>query len=293
MLPSPLMAELAACLGGMPSNVTRLGRAMARATIGTQRCVVKWTASEDGDVRPDPCTAEARGLLLLAAAGALRVPQVLAQAPAAGGCPAFIVIEWIETDERTDPQAAGEALGHGLAMVHRRTAPVYGLDHDNYCGRTPQLNSQHASWLDFYRDCRLVPQMEQARRASLLPRERHQRLEQVLEHLDSWLDPHPEPPSLIHGDLWGGNWLIDAVGEPVLIDPAVSYSHREAELAMCQLFGGFSDTFFAAYDEAWPPIPGRRERLPLYQLYHLLNHLNLFGEAYGSQVDGVLRRYVG
>ena len=118
-------------------------------------------------------------------------------------------------------------------------------------------------------------------------------MQQLVDHLDTWLEPRPEPPALIHGDLWSGNWLIDRAGAPVLIDPAVSYSHREAELAMCRLFGGFPDAFFAAYDAAWPPAPGRDDRLPLYQLYHLLNHLNLFSEGYGGQVDRVVHRYVG
>ena len=267
---------------------------MARATIGGQRCVVKWSATGAGGARrPDPCTAEASGLHLLAAAGALRVPRVYAQAEAAGASPAFVVLEWIDPGAEARRGAAGEALGHALAALHRQSAPAYGLDHDNYCGPTPQLNCWHDSWIDFYRDCRLVPQLEQAQRAGLLPAERRRRLEQLVACLDTWLDPRPEPPSLIHGDLWGGNWLIDTSGAPVLIDPAVSYSHREAELAMCWLFGGFPDAFFAAYDAAWPPAPGRDDRLPLYQLYHLLNHLNLFGAAYGSQVDRVLLRYVG
>lgn len=248
-LPAPLTAPLAAGLGDTPRDVTFLGPAMARATFGKQRCVVKW-ATAGASRTPDPCTAEARGLLLLAAAGALRVPRVLAQAEPTDECPAFIAIEWIETGASAAQGAAGEALGQGLAAIHRRSMPAYGLDHDNYCGPTPQHNGQRDSWLDFYRDCRLVPQIEQAQRAGLLPHARRRCLEQLVERLDTWLDPRPEPPSLIHGDLWGGNWLVDTGGCPALIDPAVSYSHREAELAMCRLFGGFPATFFAAYDEA-------------------------------------------
>ena len=294
MLPPPLVAALAACLSDTPRDVTRLGPAMARATIGRQRCVVKWSATgAEAARRPDPCTAEARGLRLLGAAAAVRVPRVYAQAEASGASPAFVVLEWIDSGEEARRGAAGEALGHALAALHRQSAPAHGLDHDNYCGPAPQLNRWHDSWRAFYRNCRLVPQIEQAQRAGLLPPARQRRLEQLVARLDTWLDPRLEPPSLIHGDLWGGNWLIDTAGAPVLVDPAVSYSHREAELAMCRLFGGFPDAFFAAYDEAWPPAPGRDDRLPLYQLYHLLNHLNLFGEGYGSQVDRVLRRCVG
>jgi fructosamine-3-kinase len=294
MLPPSLSARLAALLGATPTDVRPLGPMIARATIGRHHCVVKWAATDGAPAgRLDACTAEARGLQLLAATGALRVPQVQAQAEASSGCPAFLVLEWIDSAAVADAAVAGAALGAGLAALHRQSAPAYGLDHDNYCGPTPQLNTWRHSWLDFYRDCRLVPQVEQAQRAGRLSPARHRGLQQLVDHLDRWLDPCPEPPALIHGDLWSGNWLIDSVGNPVLIDPAVSYSHREAELAMCRLFGGFPAAFFAAYDAAWPPAHGRDDRLPLYQLYHLLNHLNLFGESYGSQVDRVLRRYVG
>ncbi len=135
--------------------------------------------------------------------------------------------------------------------------------------------------------------MELAAQNGYLPAARQQRLEQLINRLGNWIDDHAIQPSLLHGDLWGGNWLIDLHSKPVLIDPAVYFGDREAELAMCHLFEGFPDDFFRAYDEAWPPVPGREERLPLYQLYHLLNHLNLFGESYAGQVDHILQRYVG
>jgi fructosamine-3-kinase len=118
-------------------------------------------------------------------------------------------------------------------------------------------------------------------------------LERFIARLEEWIDDQAVQPSLLHGDLWGGNWLISTNHQPVLIDPAPYYGDREAELAMCHLFGGFPAHFFHAYNEAWPPASGRDERIPLYQLYHLLNHLLGFGESYGAQVDRVLRRYVG
>lgn len=251
-------------------------------------------------------------MALLAATGAVRVPQVYAHGPATGGRPAFIVMEWIErgslrsgdfsrpaaetakavtTKGRT--LAPGEVLGWQLAALHRTTADAYGLDHNNYCGDTPQDNRWASSWIEFYGQRRLGFQMELAGRRGLLPRQRRQRLERLIGMLDHWIDENACRPALLHGDLWSGNWLVDAANQPVLIDPAVYYGDREAELAMCRLFGGFPPEFYRAYDEAWPPAPGRDERIPLYQLYHLLNHLNLFGEAYGGQVDSVLSRYVG
>jgi fructosamine-3-kinase len=223
----------------------------------------------------------------------LRVPEVYAQAEATSDCPAFLLMEWIESRTGTDRNKAGAALGYRLALLHRQTSGEYGLDYDNYCGASVQLNGWYASWLDFFRERRLGAQTQMAQAAGLLPPERGRKLARLLDVLDTWIDDRPEPPSLLHGDLWSGNWLIDGDGEPVLIDPAVYYGHREAELAMCRLFGGFPPDFFAAYDAVCAPLPGRDERLPLYQLYHLLNHLNLYGESYGRQVDQILLRYVG
>ncbi|MDW8317041.1 MAG: fructosamine kinase family protein, partial [Anaerolineae bacterium] len=255
--------------------------------------------------------AEARGLALLAQTNTVRVPRVYAHGPATGARPAFIVMEWVDSaPARRDvgglPARAADAagakgsaatpgalLGRQLAALHCATADAYGLDHNNFCGDTPQDNRWASSWVEFYGQRRLGFQMELAGRRGLMPRERRWRLERLIAGLARWIDEAACRPSLLHGDLWGGNWLVDAAGRPVLIDPAVYYGDREAELAMCRLFGGFPPEFYRAYDEAWPPAPGRDERIPLYQLYHLLNHLNLFGEGYGSQVDAVLQRYVG
>jgi fructosamine-3-kinase len=134
--------------------------------------------------------------------------------------------------------------------------------------------------------------MELAGQNGRLPRPRAQRLQKLLNQLDNWLPAHPSA-SLLHGDLWGGNWLATAAGEPALIDPAVYYGHREADLAFTELFGGFPAAFYAAYQSAWPLENGYEERKDLYNLYHLLNHLNLFGEGYGGGVDSILHRYAG
>lgn len=295
-LPAALAALVAEQLNAELSAVQPVGGGdisqTARFEAGGRAFLVKWHWRPP---QPQPgwlemFEAEAAGLALLAAAQAVRVPAVVAHGAAQPGVvPAFIVMEWIERGR--EQRSAGATLGRQLADLHRATAPAYGLDHGNYCGATPQDNRTLPMWIEFYGQRRLGFQIELAGRQGLLPGERRRRLERLIGRLDRWIDESACRPALLHGDLWGGNWLVDAAGQPVLIDPAVYYGDREAELAMCRLFGGFPADFFAAYDAAWPPAPGRDERIPLYQLYHLLNHLNLFGESYGGQVDSVLRRY--
>lgn len=272
------IAESKAVGGGDISQAARLRLADGRELL------LKWRSGP-----PDGLfTAEQRGLALLRQANALRVPEVFACADQAGAAPGFIAMEWLGRGSST-PEAAS-MLGAGLAAQHRVTASSYGLDHDNFIGANPQPNQAAADWVSFFREQRLGYQVELAGRNGYLPRNRASRLETLLARLGDWLPANP-PASLLHGDLWGGNWLVTAAGEPALIDPAVYYGHREADLAFTGLFGGFPASFYAAYHQAWPLDSGYEERKDLYNLYHLLNHLNLFGEGYGGSVDAILRRY--
>jgi protein-ribulosamine 3-kinase len=280
-----LRASLEKTLGSIRS-LTPVGggdiNAAARVDTGDARYFVKWNTAP----LPRLFEAEARGLQLLATAHALRIPRVIAlidQPPA-------LLLEWIDFGT-SGKQAASEALGRGLAQQHRLNAPTYGLDHDNYIGSNPQRNAPARSWIEFYRDRRLGVQCDLAQQRGHLTSDRARRLDRVMSQLDRWIDESAVTPALLHGDLWGGNTLIDAQGQPVLIDPAVYYGDREAELAFTELFGGFSARFYAAYHEAWPLDRGYADRRDLYNLYHLLNHLNLFGEGYGGAVDAILRRY--
>lgn len=191
---------------------------------------------------------------------------------------------------RKPPADPGEALGQGLAAIHRTTAGAYGFDHDNFVGLLPQPNGWSESWISFYRERRLVPQLEIAARLGRLTPERRTLSERLLDRLPRWIDDTAVRPALVHGDLWHGNWL-DTVDGPALIDPAAYYGDREMDLAMASLFGGFSEAFWRAYEEAYPLLPGHEERRPLYQLYYLLIHLNIFGEQYGPGVDRILRAY--
>jgi protein-ribulosamine 3-kinase len=288
-LPSALTKAIASEIGTQIEAITPVeGGSISSAAkvrlVDGRQVLVKWRPGS----LPGLFTAERRGLELLQAAKALRIPAVLAQREAVEGCPAFIALEWL--GRGSSHSQVAEALGRGLAAMHRETADTFGLDHDNFIGANPQPNKPAEDWITFFRDRRLGFQMELAGRNGYLSAQRAARLENLLARLETWLPVRP-PASLLHGDLWGGNWLVTAEGEPALIDPAVYYGHREAELAFTELFGGFPQAFYEAYDETWPLDPGYQERKALYNLYHLLNHLNLFGEGYGSSVDSVLLQY--
>jgi protein-ribulosamine 3-kinase len=284
MIPSDLRASLENLLGPIHAfTPVSSGDINEAASVETAeaRYFVKWNVA----ATPRMFQAEARDLQLLVAANALRIPRVIAVIDH----PPALVLEWI--DLGANKHAAAEALGRGLAQQHRSSAPAYGLDHDNFIGSNPQHNTPSRSWIEFFRDQRLGVQRDLARQRGHLTPDRARRLDQTMSHLDRWIDESAVTPALLHGDLWGGNYLIDAQGQPVLIDPAVYYGDREAELAFTELFGGFGARFYAAYNEAWPLDRGYADRRNLYNLYHLLNHLNLFGEGYGGSVDAIMRRY--
>lgn len=251
---------------------------------------VKWSDHAPPTMFP----AEARGLQLLADADVLRVPAVIAQGDADGACPAFLVLEWIETGKGyADKRDAAETFGQGVALLHEHTDASYGLDHDNFIGLLPQPNRPSASWSAFYCDQRIGFQMGLARQRGRLPARRRDLLTRLMERLPDLLDDEAIPPALLHGDLWGGNYLVDSHGNAVLIDPAVCYGHSEMDLAMSELFGGFPPRFYDAYHATHPIDPGYQERRALYQLYYILVHLNLFGESYGGRVDSIAAHYIG
>jgi protein-ribulosamine 3-kinase len=241
---------------------------------------------------------EARGLQLIAETHTVRVPQVIGTGEPAPTIPAYILMEWLESSREGRRFDGMARLGEQLAAMHRIGVPqrnplAFGLDSDNYIGSTPQSNGWEPDWVVFFCERRLRPQMELARANGHLPAHRQRRLEILMDRLPSLIGKHKVQPSLLHGDLWGGNVLPIAGGELALIDPAVYYGDREAELAFTHLFGGFSEAFYRAYQSVWPLEAGFTERIDLYNSYHLLNHLNLFGEGYGSQVDAILARYTG
>ncbi|HZY43246.1 MAG TPA: fructosamine kinase family protein, partial [Anaerolineae bacterium] len=275
MIPDNLRIEIAKRLGTLKAITPVSGGDINQAArIETDRAAyfVKWNLQP----LPRMFEVEARGLQLLADARAVRIPQVIAVIDE----PPALVLEWI--DQGHNKSDAAEDLGRLLAQQHRSIGKTFGLDHDNTIGANLQFNQPTEAWIDFFREYRLGVQAALARESGHLPTDRARQLDWLMDHLDIWIDPKIVVPSLLHGDLWGGNYLIDAQGHPVLIDPAVYYGDREAEIAFTELFGGFGSRFYAAYNEAWPLDRGYADRRDLYNLYHLLNHLNLFGEAYGG-----------
>lgn len=227
--------------------------------------------------------AEAAGLAAMAATGAVRVPRVEAVGED------FLLLEWIEPGRPAPGYAA--TLGRALARMHRAGGVAkFGMEADNYLGTTPQPNGWREDWVAFFREQRLGHQLSLARRNGAGARLLAMGAE-LMEALDTVLagggDP---PPALIHGDLWSGNHLADASGQPVLIDPAAYWADREAELGMTRLFGGFPAAFEEAYTAEWPLAPGADRRIAVYTLYHVLNHFNLFGGGYEGQAVGMMGR---
>jgi fructosamine-3-kinase len=290
--PNGLRDLLRAVLNADPARVRYIGSGSinqaARVSASGQHYFIKWK----NDAPPGFFAAEVRGLALLRAADEIRVPEVIAYGEAANGLPAYLILEWIPELGRVEPLTFAVNFGRALARLHRVSGPFYGLDHDNFIGQLPQSNRQARTWAAFYRDQRLLPMIEMARARGRLPREREAMLRKVVERTESLLGGLDETPSLLHGDLWSGNFLITAGNQPVLVDPAVYFGNREVELAFTELFGGFPPGFLAAYREAFPLEPGYERRRPLHQLYPLLVHLNLFGESYGPRVEAACRVYL-
>jgi len=228
---------------------------------------------------------EAAGLAELESAHAVRVPRVLGQG--ATHEHAWLALEWITFGRTTAKSAA--ALGEQLARQHRVSATSFGWQQNNTIGRTPQHNRWHQDWVTFFRDQRLRYQLDLARRNGHDGR-LQARGRRLLECVGEFFATYRPVASLLHGDLWGGNWATDEADQPVIFDPAVYYGDREADLAMTRLFGGYPAEFYAAYAAGWPPDAGAATRVDLYNLYHVLNHLNLFGSGYRAHAVTLMDR---
>jgi len=228
--------------------------------------------------------AEAAGLAELAASHNVRVPEPVCWGSVAGQ--AYLVLEYLPLRGSNTAQAM-ETLGRQLALLHRQPQPYFGWQRDNTIGSTPQPNGHAEDWIAFWRERRLEFQLR------LATRNGHggalqQQGEALLARFAGLFKDYSPIPSLLHGDLWGGNAGCTVADEPVIFDPAVYYGDRETDLAMTELFGGFPERFYAAYREAWPLDTGYPQRRTLYNLYHILNHLNLFGGGYRSQAERMI-----
>lgn len=231
----------------------------------------------------DMFLAEADGLRELEKAAAVRVPRVLGCI--VSGTEALLALEWLDLEPAGSE--AERLLGCQLAKLHRYRSERFGWRRDNTIGATPQKNGWSEDWVRFFGEKRLGFQLDLAEQKGF-GGELQIEGRRLVEKLGGFFNDYWPEPSLLHGDLWGGNWAV-AGGAPVVYDPAVYYGDRESDIAMTKLFGGFGTAFYEAYEEAWPLRPGYERRLELYKLYHVLNHLNLFGASYLSRARAIIR----
>ncbi|MEJ2382598.1 MAG: fructosamine kinase family protein [Gammaproteobacteria bacterium] len=231
----------------------------------------------------DMFEAEAAGLEAMAAARAIRVPRPVTVGTAERS--AYLVLEYISLGGRGDPRVMGEQL----AAMHRVTSTRFGWGRDNTIGSTPQVNTPADDWVAFWRAQRLGFQLNLAGRNGIGARVL-ERGERLMAEMDALFQDHQPEASLLHGDLWGGNAAADEQGNPVIFDPATYFGDRETDIAMTELFGGFGRGFYDAYNAAWPLDAGYGVRKTFYNLYHILNHYNLFGGGYGSQAEGMIQQ---
>ena len=278
------VADALAAATGRPAVLTRQGtvgggcinQAMQVQYGATTYFIKLNTASQ-----VDMFAAEARGLEELRDSHTLRVPHPVCWGE--DGHSAYLVMENLELGGHGDPAL----LGAGLAAMHRVTRDRFGWVQDNTIGSTPQINTLTEDWVEFWREHRLRFQLDLAARHGHGGR-LQSRGKQLLDVFPKLFADHAPQATLLHGDLWSGNYAYTRAGEPVIFDPAVYYGAREADLAMTELFGGFGREFYAAYREAYPLDTGYAVRKTLYNLYHILNHLNLFGGGYYAQALGMI-----
>lgn len=246
---------------------------------------LKWNASAPTDM----FLKEAAGLneMRMDDPSSLIVPKVI-WSKEVDDSPGILLMEYLQPAINTS--GFDEQLGRGLAQLHRKTASAFGFHHSNYCGTTVQDNTWTDNWPDFFTEYRIWALIKQIKSARGMSVEQQVIYENLADRIPLLLT-HQTVPSLIHGDLWSGNYMYTSNG-PALIDPACYYADREMELGMMQLFGGFSSTVWKAYQEEFPLPEGWQHRIRLYQLYHVLNHYLLFGVSYGSQALGIAKEYL-
>lgn len=245
---------------------------------------LKWNQQAPADM----FEREADGLNRLArATTGLVIPAIHSWAPPEEEAPGYLLMDYIQSDNGST--RAFQQLGERLAQLHELTAPQFGLDVDNYIGRLPQSNRKYDSWTQFFIRERIEPRLQQAVNQQGLNRSLLTNWSRLAGRLEDVFPP--AQPSLLHGDLWSGNFLFNQEQEPVLIDPAVYFGHPEMELAFTRMFGGFSSEFYDAYESVHPLPSGFPDRVPIYNFYPLLVHANLFGGGYLQQSTDFLKRF--
>ncbi|RMH12293.1 MAG: fructosamine kinase family protein [Gammaproteobacteria bacterium] len=230
-------------------------------------------------------SCEVNALKALSACTALKIPQPILVGSISST--SFLAMEYIPMQPHTSA-SSWKRFGSALAELHKMTQDSFGWHEDNYIGSTKQPNGFHDDWCDFLRENRLNHQLKLAI-SNHLPERITRQCRKLVDHLEDFFDrASPVSPSLLHGDLWSGNQAADPFGQPVIFDPATYFGDREADLAMTELFGGFDMSFYESYQENWPLEEGYHRRKHLYNLYHLLNHFNLFGSSYLTRIEQVV-----
>lgn len=238
------------------------------------------------DAFPGLFEKEKAGLALLRQIPEFKIPEIILS----GNFDAFqyLIFEFI--DRGTEDTSFWEKFGRALAQLHKITGQSYGLEYDNYIGSLKQSNAKHTSWFGFFKQERLEPQLLLALERKRISRDTYELFQAFYTKIEHFFPV--EVPALLHGDLWSGNFMCSAHGEPVIFDPAVYYGHREMDIAMTRLFGGFNSKFYSAYNEVWPLQDGWKERSDVCNLYPLLVHLNLFGGTYLKSIKTTLEIYL-
>ncbi|MEL7833502.1 fructosamine kinase family protein [Fodinibius sp. Rm-B-1B1-1] len=288
MIPNSVLSKIEKVTGQQVQSSNQVSggsiNQAAKVTLSDGRpYFLKWNTSADARM----FTVEEKGLALLASAQtSLRIPAVSTTGKTDDNI-GFLLQEFI-AEGHANPNSASD-FGRQLAQLHQHHEEKYGLDHNNYIGKLPQSNTWHKNWIDFFIQERMEPQLKMATDSGKLGTQTVTQFEAMYQKLcDIFPD---EPPSLLHGDLWSGNYFFDEKGQATVYDPAVYYGHREMELAFTHLFGGFPSKFYSAYKEKYPLESGFSERKDIYNLYPLLVHTNLFGGSYGRQVQGIAAQF--
>lgn len=283
MLPRSIQESIEAALGDTITSQNAvhggdINQAQKLSLDSGNTVFVKW--NEDA---PDKMfETEAKGLKLLRSAETkLVIPKSL------GYSQNYLLLEWVK--EGGGKPDSSYRFGAELSKLHRTSGSFYGLDHDNFIGRLKQSNTKHSNWPDFFALERIEPQIKMGVESGKLPRSVLREAEQFYKKLGSFFPR--EKPALLHGDLWSGNFMFSRTGEASIYDPAAYFGHREMDLAMTRLFGGFSADFYKGYDEHFPLEPGFDERVTLYNLYPILVHANLFGGSYCRQAENIIKNY--
>lgn len=292
MLPDELKKEAERILSVKAGSIVKItGLNTTGGGCINETCVLSTTNGKffikynSATAYPGIFETEAAGLQILSDTNTIEIPGVISYAES--GSNAFLLLQYVESG--IPGRNFWNAFGTKMADLHGNTSGYYGLDHDNYIGSMVQKNNFHTDFFSFFIAERIEPQLKEARNKGAFSLSETRYFDSLFNKLPEIIPP--EKPALIHGDLWNGNYMITAKGSPCLVDPSVYYGHRESDIAMTRLFGGFHPDFYHAYNQAWPMEKDWQKRMDIFNLYPLLVHVNLFGGSYARQILQIIRQF--